>query len=399
MVAFLTETRFGHFGLPAVLVAATAALALILHLAVPYAYVNYRDDNAESETLTRGEAADLHDNWGMTGASAPGVTLAGTIVLLVAGLGLLVLGFLPLNVTAARWSGWSLGFVAIIGGLLTFMSSMFWVGSGLGLCPEGMSQTLGNCGTSLVGITGTEQGGLTGGLTGLIEMAMQTDSAGTVIVIGPVLVAVASAVAILSALTVCGSVVSTRDGLRDRAGRHLGNARWALLLLALVLLLPWSIGKAQDYEGGGDRDWFVFGAHTIMNTDAATNGDLFGPMTYAMNAFIAAGWIGILLGAIGSLGGIIASQNGPPEIARATHYATFGTLFMALYFVVVYILAWSYMWKPQDNAQDFQPGYFPVLVLPVLAFWVMGQVRQLQSNRTRVAKAREVAQRKPVNFD
>lgn len=393
----MTETRFGHFGLPGILVAGGAVLALILHLAVPYAHVNYREEGQSSETLSRGEASDIHDNYSMTGASSPGVTLAGAIILAAAGLGLLVLGFVPLTVTAARWAGWTAALLALVGGLMTFMSSMFWVGSGLGQYPYGTT-------SFTIPVTGGEFsstfGGLTGGLTGLVELAMQTDSAGTVIIIGPVLVALVSAVAILSALTVCGNVISVRDGLRERAGLHLRNARIALAVLALVLLLPWSIGKAPDYAGDGDRDWYVFGAHTIMNTEALTDGTLFKSLTYAMNVFIAAAWIGVLLGVIGSLGGVLASQNAPPELARLSHYTVFGTLFMTFYMAVVYILAWIYMWKPRDNMADFQPGYFAILVLPVLVLWGLGQVKQVRSHMARKAETTETTPtKKVVSFD
>jgi hypothetical protein len=394
----MTDTRFGHYGMPGLLIAVAGLLALVLHLAVPYAHVNYTDPDRESETLSRGEIVDTHKNYDMIGASSPGVTLAGSIILLAAGVLIMALSFTPLSVSIARWSGWTLGLVATVGGTLALMSSAFWVGSGLGLFPYG-SFNFGNMGfgPNMPNMS-FSFGGLTGGLTGLIELALGTDNAGTVIVIGPILVTLAAALGVFAAFTLCGNVISARDGLRDRASQHLLVARWAVALLLVTLLVPWSIGKATDYEGNGDRDWFVHGAHTVMNANAV-DGGTYGGMSYALNVLLAAAWIGILLGVIGSFGGVLASENGPAAVARAFHYTTFGTMFMTGYVAVVYVLMWVYMWRPAKDVEDYQPGYLGVLLVPVLAVWFMVQFDMLRSVLNRPASRNSGEPRKTVSFD
>src|SRR5687767_2174941 len=104
----MSDPRFGHFGVPALLLAGAGLLALILHLAVPYAHVDPRAEDADSFTLDQGEAARFHSGQDLAGSSSPGLTLAGCIIMLVAGLALAGFSYAPLTVTPGRWIGWSL---------------------------------------------------------------------------------------------------------------------------------------------------------------------------------------------------------------------------------------------------------------------------------------------------
>ncbi len=397
-MASLSDTRFGHYGTAGILIAAGAVLALIVHLAVPYAHVNPREADIKSEVMDRGEVADLHKDLNMASGSSPGMTLTGTIMMAIAGIALLFLTFTPLPVNTARWAAWSLSGIAIVGGLLALASSMMWVGSGFGQAPLGLYSQGAESGQSFTPNFGSfafdnagavdatiALGGVTGGVSGLLEMVLNTDNAATVFVISPILVALASGLVLVAALALCGNVITQKDGVRERASAHLAAGRWAVLLLALVLLLPWSIGKAEDYSGDGDTDPFVFGAHTVLNVNEVSDGKLFGGLGYALMAMVAAGWIGTLAGVVGSLGGILVSVNAPAAAARSTHYAVFAASFMTIYVAIVYLLAWIYMWKPYGDVNDYQPGYFPGLLLPVLAFWVFSQIEIIRNFQERRA--------------
>jgi hypothetical protein len=71
---------------------------------------------------------------------------------------------------------------------------------------------------------------------------------------------------------------------------------------------------------------------------------------------------------------------------------------MTGYAATIYVLAWIYMWKPDSDIKDFQPGYFAILVLPALVFWAIGQVQQVRGNTKRKAESK-AAERKVVSFD
>ncbi len=395
--------RFGHYGIPALILACAGLLALLLHLLVPYAHINYADPDTEDETMDRGEAADFHDDAELVGASSPGVTLAGAIVLLVAGVGLLVAGFLPMPVTSARWVGWGGGLAAVVGGLLAFTSSMYWVGSGLGQYPYGVFD-MGNFDFGVFGPGGFDfgviaLGGLTGGLSGLIELILKTDSAGTVRVISPALVAAVAGTALVTALRLCGNVVSLENGVRERARSHLNGALWAALLLGLVLLLPWSMGKATDYSGTDDQDMFVFGAHTILNVDDASDGDIFGTAATGIQLLVAAGWVGVLLGTLSSLGGVLASSGAPAPVARAFHFGVFGTLLMTLLAVTGFIVALVGAFDPMDGEEEFMTAWFNLLVLPVLGLWAWVQVKVLRAALARTTAAGAGKPKATVSFE
>src|SRR5688572_11713986 len=131
----MTEARFGHYGLPALVFGIAAVAALLLHLLVPYAHVNPEAEGQSSFVLDRGEASDTHDDLDMVNTSSPGLTLTGAIILTVAAVALLIFNYIPMNVAPARWAGWTLGAVGSVGGLMAFASSMLWVGSGVGQAP------------------------------------------------------------------------------------------------------------------------------------------------------------------------------------------------------------------------------------------------------------------------
>ncbi|HLF17141.1 MAG TPA: hypothetical protein VI796_06910 [Candidatus Thermoplasmatota archaeon] len=395
----MTENRFGHFGTPALLIAAAGVLALVLHLSVPYAHID-DSGSGDSETLDRGEAVDAHRDLRMVGPSSPGVTLAGTIILLVAGVGLLALGFVPMGTAAARFAGWGGGMVAAVGGLMAFTSSLYWVGSGLGFQIPVDSGGSFDPGPGFGPIPFPDSiGGLTGGLTGMMESAMGTDNLADVTIISPVLTTLCATVGILAAFTLCGNVVSLDGGRRERARSHLKAAKVSLVLLALVLLVPWSMGKMTDMSGEGDRDMFFFGAHTVLNADAISDGESFGSMAYAITVLTAAGWVGVLFGAFGSLGGVLASTGAPAPIARAFHYGVFATGFMTLWAAVMFVLAMIYMWKPFDGAEDFQPGWYNLAVLPALVVWGVLQFhlgRWLLTSRSEPGASKK---RRTASFD
>ncbi len=412
------NSNLGHFGLPAVLLAALGIALLVVHLAVPYAHVDYANklsaeendavaDDSDGFTLAqrdnwfRGDINELYDQWEWfsdtspgtyepTKAASPGATLAGIILVMVAGLALFVLGFIPLGVSTARWIGWGGGALAVVGGTLAFFSSMFWVGSGFGHLDAFVAQ-----------------GGVTGGFTGLMEKMAGTDNAGDAWIIGPAIVAALAVVVIVYAFKLVTSVTPKKDGLRDNARQHIRSAHWGLAFLALALVVPYAMAEVPEFpenaddphfgymlEGGEfaeevpedelDRDYVFVGAHTVLVGNELTKvnkmftaGDpdvegkqWWNGLSMSLRVFFAAGWIGILAGLLGTLRGILATTPAPKAITRIPEGFAFATAAMLIWTFVSLILVLSTQWKPHASANyDWDPAWAPFAILPLLVMW------------------------------
>ncbi len=383
----LGKQRIGHYGLTAVVLAGLAILALILHLATPYANVSFENDFAgqSDETFSRKDVARDFDVLSDHGPNvSPGLTLAGLIIAVVGASALAVLGFVPLRIEPARWLGWGSGVVTAVGASMAFVSSMWWVGSGFGLhtVMPSLSQmqsfpVMEPFGPMQEGFTFLFAAfGMTGGLSGLLEVLWQSDSGTTVWIISPALVAPLALAAIVLALRVCGNVAAQKDGIRERTQRHLRGSLFAMIFVGVVLLVPWAIGETTD-STGQDEDFFAYGAHTILNMEDLSDGEVFGHMAYALNVMVVTGWIGFAFGIVGSAGGILASTGVPAPVSRAFHFSTLPTAIMFAWSFLVYLLAWIYMWRPFEDAEGFQPGYFPIALAVVFVLWGINQYNLL----------------------
>ncbi|MGB0653547.1 MAG: hypothetical protein ACPGQL_10145 [Thermoplasmatota archaeon] len=383
--------KIGHFGLPALLAGGLAVLALVLHLAVPYATVEFMDPESgetDKETFSRGDIADDFDSLGGPNAS-PGLTLTGIVVAMIGGLGLVFASFLPLKVTQARTIGWGLGALTAIGAAIAFVSSMWWVGSGFGVAPPSLyfsyfETQSGGEGFGGGPFAGTDMQsmmmafaafggmGLTGGFSGVLEMIFGTDNAGDVWIISPVFVAAIALVILLAGLRACGDVVARADGLREQARRNLNGGALAIGFLGLALLVPWSIGELTD-TSGEDQDYFVFGARTVLSAEDDSDGDIYSSMAYGLTIFQVAAWVGLAVALLSSLGPLLRSLGTPAQLVQPLNWTSAASALLWAWSAVVYLMTWIYMWRPYEDAEGFQPGYFPLVLLPLLALWGFNQ--------------------------
>ncbi len=402
----MAEQRMGHYGLSAIVLAGLAVLALVLHLATPYANVAF--DDGSDESFSRSDIAkdfDFLDEFGPN--VSPALTLAGVIVAAVGAITLAILGFAPLRVEVARWAGWGSGVVTAVGASMAFVSSMWWVGSGFGLHTvmpqfsgfDDFAMPMGPFGTMQSGFSFVFAFfGLTGGLTGLMELMWGSDSGSTVWIISPFLVAAISIAIMVLALRVCGRVAATRDGIRERTQRHLRTSLFSMVFVGIVLLVPWAIGETTD-STGADEDYFAFGAHTIVNMEDMTDGESFGALAYAIKIMVATAWIGFAFGIVGSAGGILASSGAPASVARGFHLAVVPTVLMYAWSLVLYLLTWIYMWRPFEDAEGWQPGYVPAVLIVVFGLWGINLANLLAAAYGTLRNAQTASASGATSFD
>lgn len=357
--------RLGHYGAPGLVLLVAAAAALVVHLAVPFSIVQdhtgLSGDGAEVQD--RGEAADFWDAVDGYGLASPGATLTGAIILLAGAVALFVLGFVPMPVAAARWTGWSLALLASVGATLAAASSALWAGSGFAT---------------------------------LLDLLFG-DPAGSRWVVSPVVVAAAGGVAVWACLAIATRVLPDQEPGRAEGRMAARAGRWAGLLLLLVVLMPWSL----QVDGGEAA--FVPGLQAIQ-ADKVTDGESFGGLSYAIQVLIAAGWVGLVVPFLVVFGLLLTTTMPFPRAWRPFRGAAFLSLAMAAWGGVVYLLAWVYMWKPSWDDDAFvegtwMPGFFPIVVALPLAMWALAELRQAQAFLADMRSGELGAATQPVQFD
>ncbi len=385
--------KIGHFGTPALVAGGLAVALLVMHLAVPFGVFDFNkqtnDVGIADDTISRGEMADIHDAADGYGPASPGVTLAGVIIAMVAGLLLVAVGFVPMPVVAARFSGWLLGLVGAVGSIMALTSSAYWLGTGF---------------TTLLSV-----------------LTPNPDPAQRLWIISPLLLFIGAGALIMVFFKVMAGVVAKRDGLRLQATAQLKGATLAAVLLALVLIVPWSLqilsgdetratGACSPNEscsasytfftafGHGDND-IVRQAYTGQNfggiigiAEASKDFDqgMFTGLAFSLKVMTATGWVGFLLGALATAGPVLGSAFKLPSAAKWSSLLQGLTLPMALWSALMWILASSYMWRPNwdDGAafgvtqiKDFQLWVWPaapIFVGAVLAIWAVMQMRAVR---------------------
>lgn len=373
------------------MLAGAALVGLVLHFAVPYGWLDVHEGadtfGVDSQAVWRSDAVETTQLTDVASAS-PGLVLFGFLLALVAGVAAVGLGFVPLQLAAARWTGWLAGAAAAVGAFLVLVPSLMWTGSGPGyllLVEQGQATV-----PVLAG----------GGLTGLIELVAGTDTQANLWVIGPLLSALLAGAVLWAALRLCANVVRTEHGFRERAQTHLRGAAWAAAFLAAVLVVPWSIVQSEDAKPEPDRDPFFQGAHAVLVTHASTagfGGQWFDGLALAISVFVATAWVGLAAALFGSLGGVLASTGAPPEVSRVTHHAVFASLVMLVWSGVMYVLAWASLWRPEEGV-DAQPGYVPILVAVPFALWVAAML-PLVRVALGIGPAEAAKRQRAVQFD
>lgn len=365
--------------------AGAALLMLVLHLAVPMGYANHDEEaNAlgqDDEAVSRSDIAKGYGDADGYGPASPGVTLAGTIIALVAGMLLLVSSFAPVPVVAARFIGWTGGLLGALGAFMALTSSAYWVGLGFTTFLRAMFGWFGSNATAPLELW----------------------------VISPVIVMGLGIAAFWGFLGIMANVIAKRDDLRSQAHHQLLGAKAAMLFLVAVLVLPWSL---QVADGDDRREMglcdgnevcpagYVFfsafghGGHEPASAgvlapyggilgiaEATENAEqpLFQGLAFSLKVMTAMGWIGFLLGALVTVGPLLSSAFKLPGAARFTPIVQALNLPMAAWAGIMFILAGAYMWNPSwDNAaffgslvkdQSWWFAFFPlVAAVPFTAF-------------------------------
>lgn len=385
--------KIGHFGTPALVAGGLTIVLLVMHLAVPFGVFDFNkatnDAGQKDDTISRGDMADAFDASNAYGPASPGVTLGGIIMAMVAGLLLVVVGFVPMPVVVARFAGWTLALVGAVGGFMALTSSAYWLGTGF---------------TTLLNV-----------------ITPNPDPVQRLWIISPVLVFIGAAVLIMTFFKVMAGVVATRDGLRTQAEAQLKGAAFAAVFLALVLIVPWSMqilsGDETRAQGvcsaaescSASYNFFTAFGHSdaeyirqsytgqsfggvlgIADTTEDAEPGMFQGLALSLKVMTATGWIGFLLGALATLGPVLSSAFKLPGAAKWSSLVQAAALPMALWATIMWILASSYMWRPSweegaifGNApiKDFQlwvwPGA-PVFAGAVLVIWALMQAKAVR---------------------
>lgn len=348
---------YGHYGRASWFVAGLAVAALLLHFAVPFGVVEYRGPaSPDNEMFWRGDVTEQRSYFSdslLVNNASPTVTLAGAMLAVFGGVLLLVLGFQPLQVGAARWIGYGGGALACLGAGLMWMSSMYAVGTGFAT---------------------------------FLGTVMGTGFQAQFWAVSPLLVAAASMAILWYAGQVMTTVVSSRDGLRDRARGHLADARMALVLMGTVLVVPWSLGLlpdgVSDFLGtdfGDDPAPLWFSAEDVQSvtvSEGADGGRIrygqsgdFGALSFALHTFLALSWAAYVWHLLWPAAAVAVSTGKKAGLLRT---ADLGALPVALLWAlagVLYVVAWV-LFKPNGEVEEtFLPGFWPLLAL--LPAWLL----------------------------
>ena len=351
----------GHFGLPSLRLAIGSGVALLLHLLLPYGYVQYRGPAAPAgEVITRGEATrfrDLASDELLATNASPDVALAGLVIAAVAAGLTLYLGFQPLQVGAARLIG-SVGAVVTIVGLgLAWMSSMYAVGTGF---------------------------------AAFLGTIIPTEFRAYFWAISPVVIAAGSGWLMWQAVQVATRVVSTADGLRDEASQSLRMTLAGFVLMGVVLVVPWSIGLLPDGASDAlgtelrfdDHGPFWFSAEDVQSVTVAESAwrmrfaDDFGFLSAAIHMFMALSWTAAVAGLLRAFSGAVVSAGGSEAWLRGMRFTSLAVGLALAGAFVLYVLSWIFF-APPETDQTFLPGFWPILVLAPMLWMVRRLVPEM----------------------
>ncbi len=353
--------NYGHYGRPALNAAIAIGTAIVLFFILPFGVIQFRGFSTPKNNWVRfDEAAELMARGPDSLALFSWSTTLMWTGLFIAALGatlLMVLGFQPLKVDAARWIGASGGLVLVIGSAMAFMPAMYHVGTGFS----------------------TFMGTL-----------LFTEFRAQFWAITPVIVAIACLVAAYAGLDIMVRVSANRDGIRDSAAAHARTARWAMAFMAAVLIVPWAIGLLPDGVSdevnfridGDDTAPLFFSAQDIQGVTVSEMDD-HGRLRYArqgdwdwmqttITLLVAAAWTSLAIGALGTFVGTLRSVGLGVGIERGVRILLYPAGLVWLGAALFYVVSW-FMAKPDAGVKDtFLPGFWPILV-PIVAYFVIKQ--------------------------
>jgi len=345
-------SQYGHFGRPSIRLVVVAAAGLLLHLFLPFGIVQYGGPAApDNEILLRSELMEIRGFVTpemLQSNASPTVALVG-FILAAAGGGLLFsMGFRPLQVNAARWIGHGGALLGGIGAAMVWMSSMYSVGTGF---------------------------------ASFLTRLFGGDFRAHFWAISPVLSAGLAGMMFLDSAAVARAVISSRDGLRGGAERAFTNARWGLVLMGVVLLVPWSIGILPDgvsdsvgfkVPGEDGKGGFFFSAEDVQSATPAelasgryrySGSDDFGVLSASVHVFMALSWSLVVAGWLQAMAATATSAGAPLAITRGARFMVLPLALLLATAGVMYVLAWVFFAPNPDVEYPFLPGFFPLLVL------------------------------------
>lgn len=366
----MTERNYGHFGRPSLHIAIAAGVALLSHVLLPFGVVDYRGPAAlDDDVLTLAQAREVRgfapDSLQVANAN-PDLALAGIIIAGAGAALLLVMGYQPLRVSSARWIGHAGGLLAALGASMAFMPSMYATGTGFAT---------------------------------FIGTVLGTEFRANFWAISPVLTAAASLYAIHQAFRVMTRVVADHDGLRDTVRGHLAAARWSLVLMGVVLLVPWSIGLLPDgvSDSVGTRlsvdneAPLFFSAEDVQGATLAESAEGsrirygrdsdFGLLSATVHAFMALSWTTVAVGGLAAAAGTARSVGAGPGLEQGARYLLIASFLGMAVAAVLYLAAWIFFKPNSDPGGTFLPGFWTVLVPVPLWFQFRTQAHVWRGER------------------
>lgn len=385
----------GHYGTPALVAGGLTIALLVMHFAVPFAVDDFstadNDAGIDDEALSLKEMGERLDSapeqYGLSGL---GLITTGLILAMVGGVVLLILGFVPMPVTAARFLGWGFGLIGAMGAFFAATASLFHVGAGF---------------TTFLGLFGA------GDVT-------------RTWMVSPVITAVGSIVALAFFLKVMTNVVTRTDDLRIRAGNVLRVPFLAAIVLAALLVMPLSIqavngderaargeacaadGCEGTYEfwtaGGSTSNSNALGILTMADLTDDSGAELFSGLAMTIKVLIAAAWVAFFIGTFATLGHVITSVTGAALVTKVFSAFQLGNLITVPWAIVQVVLAMAYQsWRPAekevlDTLPDFG-GYSAVLPVVVGAAIVVLALRLVWNLMETFGDAKQIVEKTQAN--
>ena len=385
----------GHYGTPALVAGGLTIALLVMHFAVPFAVDDFstadNDAGIDDEALSLKEMGERLDSapeqYGLSGL---GLITTGLILAMVSGVVLLILGFVPMPVTAARFLGWGFGLIGAMGAFFAATASLFHVGAGF---------------TTFLGLFGA------GDVT-------------RTWMVSPVITAVGSIVALAFFLKVMTNVVTRTDDLRIRAGNVLRVPFLAAIVLAALLVMPLSIqavngderaargeacaadGCEGTYEfwtaGGSTSNSNALGILTMADLTDDSGAELFSGLAMTIKVLIAAAWVAFFIGTFATLGHVITSVTGAALVTKVFSAFQLGNLITVPWAIVQVVLAMAYQsWRPAekevlDTLPDFG-GYSAVLPVVVGAAIVVLALRLVWNLMETFGDAKQIVEKTQAN--
>lgn len=347
-----------------VVVASLAILILVVHLALPFAWIEIRDGRSavvESGLLSRSEMADR-----LEGDEAPGVPGAGLGYLLAsallgaaAGVAFLVAG--AMREKAQTWTRFGAGSLLGLGTAMALHGNGLWAGRATGTLLHDIFYA-----PALPEEHATVQSLAAG------------DTFTRIIPISPLVVAALAFLLLFALIRNWTPHVRDERGMRHAAGRH---GRLALLGAAVLLtatMMPWVVQELHEdvtpAEGStAGTDHFFWSAYDVMQKREASQliaedsgeGGLI--MWGGLDAALGFLMLGAMLGIVGpvlALAGKDLESSGEAVFGRLLENTSLVAILSHTFAIVAALLAAFFLHHPLEFQKAITTGIPLILVVP-----------------------------------